>query len=78
MFTQEQVDKLLEQKPKPNIHIIRKGFANIPDEAMRCPVCRKYQSSYHLESTNDSSKEYPTFTCWKCQTIWQYLGEEKD
>lgn len=75
------------------INIIRKGFANIPDEARKCPVCGEYVEHYMLEDKYEAPhlscrqaiidrdyyvQKYPTFTCDKCNTIWQYLCEKEE
>lgn len=75
-------------QPKTNINIIRKGFAEVPEEVHKCPVCGEYQRYYVLrdkvEVNGVSSiflnevQKYPTFECRKCQTIWQYMGEETE
>lgn len=71
------------------INIIRKGFAVIPEEVKHCPVCGKPQEFYqlrdkkyanpvayqrHMPDKIDFAQKYPTFTCDRCQTIWQYFG----
>lgn len=75
------------------INIICKGFANIPDEAHTCPVCGKFERHYNLDRLRyanpvqnqmcapedfDFAQQYPTFTCYECHTVWQYIGEETE
>ncbi len=72
------------------INIICKGIYPIPNEAKTCPVCGEYAQRYYLDKmqhtnsvynqcqheVDDYIQRYPTFTCARCQTIWQYLGEK--
>lgn len=75
------------------INIVRKGIFPIPDDARKCPVCEEYAQHYSLENKYEAQhlrcqqaiidrdyyvQKYPTFTCNNCQTIWQYLGEQKE
>lgn len=67
------------------ITIIRKGIADIPNEAFTCPVCSMYVSGYRLEKKIErrpwmkqccvsvvEPPLLPTFTCTHCASIWQY------
>lgn len=69
------------------INIVMKGIYPIPEEVHVCPVCghvEKYSyldrfqvfNGEEMEKTGRISNVYPTFICDRCNTMWQYLGEE--
>lgn len=63
------------------IEIIQKGIWPIPDEARKCPVCGQREDHFNLElNLRLSAKRpyLPAFTCERCKTKWQYLGEKEE